>query len=97
MDPAKIAQMVSVLNGLTAHDALCLLVGCMLNRDVQRTGTMKHETRRFEDLAVVLKEIEPFIRSRWHLESGREFKNFGDMRSREILAIFVNSVNRPSM
>ena len=30
MDPAKIAQMVSVLNGLTARDALCMLVGCML-------------------------------------------------------------------
>jgi hypothetical protein len=30
MDPAKIAQMVSVLNGLTARDALCLLVGCLL-------------------------------------------------------------------
>jgi hypothetical protein len=30
MDPAKVAQMVNVLNGLTARDALCLLVGCML-------------------------------------------------------------------
>ena len=30
MDPAKVAQMVEVLNGLTARDALCLLVGCML-------------------------------------------------------------------
>jgi hypothetical protein len=30
MDPTKVAQMVSVLNGLTARDALCLLVGCML-------------------------------------------------------------------
>jgi hypothetical protein len=30
MDPAKVAQMVSVLNGLTARDALCILVGCML-------------------------------------------------------------------
>jgi hypothetical protein len=29
MDPAKIAQMVEVLNGLTARDALCLLVGCV--------------------------------------------------------------------
>ena len=27
MDPAKLTQMVNVLNGLTA---LCLLVGCML-------------------------------------------------------------------
>ena len=30
MDPTRVAQMVNVLNGLTAHDALCLLVGCML-------------------------------------------------------------------
>jgi hypothetical protein len=29
MDPTKVAQMVEVLNGLTARDALCLLVGCM--------------------------------------------------------------------
>jgi hypothetical protein len=29
-DPTKVAQMVEVLNGLTARDALCLLVGCML-------------------------------------------------------------------
>jgi hypothetical protein len=30
MDPVKVAQMVNVLNGLTARDALCMLVGCML-------------------------------------------------------------------
>jgi hypothetical protein len=30
MDPAKVAQMVNVPNGLTARDALCLLVGYML-------------------------------------------------------------------
>jgi hypothetical protein len=30
MDLAKVAQMVNVLNGLTARDALCMLVGCML-------------------------------------------------------------------
>jgi hypothetical protein len=29
MDPTKIAQMVEVLNGLTARDALYLLFGCM--------------------------------------------------------------------
>jgi hypothetical protein len=28
MDPAEVARMVEVLNGLTARDALCLLVGC---------------------------------------------------------------------
>jgi len=30
MDPAKVAHMVEALNGLTARDVLCLLVGCML-------------------------------------------------------------------
>jgi hypothetical protein len=30
MDPAKLSQMVEVLNGLTARDALCRLVGRML-------------------------------------------------------------------
>jgi hypothetical protein len=30
LDPTKVAQMVNILNGLTARDALCLLVGCML-------------------------------------------------------------------
>jgi hypothetical protein len=30
MDRMKVAQMVEALNGLTARDALCLLVGCML-------------------------------------------------------------------
>jgi hypothetical protein len=47
---------------------------------------MKYKTRRFKDLPVALKEIEPFIRMGWHLESGKPFENFGDMRSREILA-----------
>jgi hypothetical protein len=30
MNAAKVAQIVEVLNGLTARDALCLLVGCLL-------------------------------------------------------------------
>jgi hypothetical protein len=30
MDPVKVAQMVEVLNGLTAREAPCLLVGCTL-------------------------------------------------------------------
>ena len=29
MDPAKVRQIVEVLNGLTARNALCLLVGCI--------------------------------------------------------------------
>jgi hypothetical protein len=30
MDPAKVSQIVEVLNGLIVRDALCLLAGCML-------------------------------------------------------------------
>jgi hypothetical protein len=40
MDLAKVAQMVEVLNGLTARDALCLLVGCML------TSWMRHRATK---------------------------------------------------
>ena len=29
MDPSKVRQIGEVLNGLTARDALCLLVGCI--------------------------------------------------------------------
>jgi hypothetical protein len=37
-------------------------------------------------LAVALKELEPFIRNGEHLQTGKPFKKFGGMRSREILA-----------
>jgi hypothetical protein len=47
---------------------------------------MKHEAKRFKDLAVALKELEPFVRDGRHLQSGRPFKNFGGMLSREVLA-----------
>jgi hypothetical protein len=30
MDQKKVTQIVDALNGLTARDGLCLLVGCML-------------------------------------------------------------------
>jgi hypothetical protein len=29
MDQTKVTQIVEVMNGLTARDALCLLVGCI--------------------------------------------------------------------
>jgi hypothetical protein len=47
---------------------------------------MKHPVRRFKSLAVAFKGIEPFVRNGHHLRTGRGFKKFGDMRSREILA-----------
>ena len=33
-----------------------------------------------------LKELEPFVRNGEHLQTGKPFKRFGGMRSREILA-----------
>jgi hypothetical protein len=39
MDPGKIAQMVELLNRLTARDALCLLVGRMLTVLDERRAT----------------------------------------------------------
>jgi|HubBroStandDraft_5_1064220.scaffolds.fasta_scaffold490530_2 hypothetical protein len=47
---------------------------------------MKYPVRRFKDLAVALKEIEPFVRNGEHLQTGKPFSNFRGMRSREVLA-----------
>lgn len=47
---------------------------------------MKYPVRRFKSLTVALKELEPFVRNGAHLQTGRPFKEFGDMRSREALA-----------
>jgi hypothetical protein len=40
---------------------------------------------RFKSLAIALKELEPFIRDGEHLQTGRGFKSFDDLRSRELL------------
>ncbi|MGA8611692.1 MAG: hypothetical protein WB760_08220, partial [Xanthobacteraceae bacterium] len=47
---------------------------------------MKHRVTRFKSLAVALKELEPYIRNGEHLQTGKPFKRFGAMRSREALA-----------
>jgi hypothetical protein len=47
---------------------------------------MKYPVTLFKSLAVALKEIEPFIRNGEHLLTGRPFKKFGRMLSREALA-----------
>jgi len=59
---------------------------------------MKYPVRRFKSLEVALKEMEPFVRDGAHLQSGKRFKQLGDMRSREILAnwlvcVTINAVN----
>jgi len=47
---------------------------------------MKHPVTRFKSLKAGLKELEPFIHNGAHLRTGKPFKRFGGMRSREVLA-----------
>jgi hypothetical protein len=47
---------------------------------------MKYPVTRFKSLEVCLKELEPFIRNGEHLRTGKPFKQFGGLRSRELLA-----------
>lgn len=47
---------------------------------------MSYKTTRFKSLAVALRELEPFIKSGAHLETGKPFKQFGGARSRELVA-----------
>src|ERR1700694_3585818 len=59
---------------------------------------MKYQVRRFKSLELALKEIEPFVRNGAHLQTGKPFRQLGDMRSREVLAnwllcVTINAVN----
>jgi hypothetical protein len=47
---------------------------------------MKYPVTQFKSLDAALKEIEPFVRSGQHLQTGKPFEKFRGMRSREILA-----------
>lgn len=47
---------------------------------------MKSQVKRFKNLEIFLKELEKFVRHGEHLQTGRPFKNFGGMLSREVLA-----------
>jgi hypothetical protein len=47
---------------------------------------MKYPVTQFKSLGVALKELEPFIRNGKHLQTGKRFKKFGGMLSREMLA-----------
>lgn len=49
------------------------------------TGDDIRPVRKFKSLKLALKELEPFIRDGRHLQVGDEFKNFGMLRSRELL------------
>lgn len=47
---------------------------------------MKYSVIRFKSLKICIKELEPFIRNGEHLQTGKPFKRFNNLRSREILA-----------
>jgi hypothetical protein len=47
---------------------------------------MKYQVKIFKHLKVCLKELEQFIRNAEHLQTGKPFKRFGGMRSREGVA-----------
>lgn len=53
---------------------------------IRSHGATNYSVRRFKSLAVGLKELEPFIRSGEHLQSGQPFKQLHEMRSREAVA-----------
>lgn len=55
---------------------------------------MKHVVTRFKSLKICLKELEPFIRDGEHLRTGKPFKQFGNIRSREILSNWLLCVAR---
>jgi len=58
---------------------------------------VRYPVTRFKSLRLCLRELEPFIRNGQHLETGKPFKRFGGLRSRELLAnwllcVALNSV-----
>lgn len=56
---------------------------------------MKQSVIRFKSMKIALKEIEPFIRDGTYLENGKQLKELGGMRPREILAnwLICTSIN----
>jgi hypothetical protein len=48
-------------------------------------SNVKHKIRRFKNLKLALKELEPFIRDGKHLQTGKPLKRFGGLRPRELL------------
>lgn len=47
---------------------------------------MKFNVTHFRTPQIALKELEPFVRDGRHLYTGKPFKRFGKLRSRELLA-----------
>jgi hypothetical protein len=50
---------------------------------------MKYKVTRFKTLELALKELEPFIKDGTHLQTGKPFKRFEGLRSRELLASWL--------
>jgi hypothetical protein len=59
----KIVHMVEVLNGLTARDALCLLVGCMLTV-LDEAPNNEERQRSLDDCIDLLKGVPPGLMSK---------------------------------
>lgn len=53
---------------------------------MKRSESINYRVKRFKNLALALKELEPFIRDGAHLQSGRPFEKLHGMRSREAVA-----------
>jgi hypothetical protein len=53
MDPAKVAQTVEVLNGLTVRDAFCLLVACMLTLETLYQSSLRTMETTYNRVAVL--------------------------------------------
>jgi hypothetical protein len=47
---------------------------------------MKYMVTKFKNMKMALKELEPFVRNGDHLQTGKSFEEFGNLRSRELLA-----------
>ncbi len=47
---------------------------------------MRFSVTHFKSPQIALKELEPFVREGRHLSTGKPFKRFGGLRSRELLA-----------
>jgi hypothetical protein len=66
---------------------------------MERVTFKDMEVRRFKSMKIALKALEPYIKNATHLETGKPFQNFGDMRSREavvnwLLCAVANAVDQ---
>jgi hypothetical protein len=65
----QVAQMVEVLNGLTARDALCLLVGCMLTA-LDEAPSEEERQQSLDNCIELLKGVPVARRTKDRLPTG---------------------------